>query len=224
MKQEILNLLKAKYEGVSEAILSRIADKKAKTITTSEEAKKVVEDITFQQILESYGDSRATESQQTAVKNYEKQYGLKDGKKLEEPKPTPENEEPNHDEPTMPAWAKSILKSNETLTQELNALKSDKIKQGRKEQLDNVIKQLPENLRKPYSRMSLENFTDEDFTGLLEDVKAEVGGLVKEIEEKGLVFTPPISGKTIDGDELTEADLEKLKPQASKLKEGEQPF
>ena len=78
MRKEILDALKAKFTGVSDAILGRIADKLAKTATTAEQVATAVEGVTFQQVLESYGDSRATEAQQTAVSNYEKKHGLKD--------------------------------------------------------------------------------------------------------------------------------------------------
>ena len=83
MRQQILEALKAKFSGVSEKILGRIADKLAKTVTTAEQVATAVEGVTFQQVLDSYGDSRATEAQQTAVHNYETKYGLKDGQKIE---------------------------------------------------------------------------------------------------------------------------------------------
>ena len=38
--------------------------------------------MTLQQLFDSYGDSWATEAQRTAVSNYEKKYGLKDGAKV----------------------------------------------------------------------------------------------------------------------------------------------
>ena len=71
MRQQILDALKAKFQGVSEKILGRIADKLAKTVTTAEQVATAVEGVTLQQLLDSYGDSRATEAQQTAVHNYE---------------------------------------------------------------------------------------------------------------------------------------------------------
>ncbi len=83
MKTKALDLLKAKFEGVSEQILSRIADKVAKTAKTDEEVQTAVDGLTFQSLLDSYGDSRATEAQQTAVRNYETKHGLKDGKAVE---------------------------------------------------------------------------------------------------------------------------------------------
>lgn len=84
MKKQILEALKAKFQGVSEAILNRIADKLAKTVTTAEQVATAVEGVTIQQVIESYGDSRATEAQQTAVHNYETKYGLKDGVKVDD--------------------------------------------------------------------------------------------------------------------------------------------
>ena len=78
----ILEKLKAKFEGVSDSILDRIAEKLAKTVKNEEEATTAVEGVTLQQLFDSYGDSRATEAQRTAVSNYEKKYGLKDGAKV----------------------------------------------------------------------------------------------------------------------------------------------
>ena len=78
-----MNALTTKFPGVSATILGRIADKLAKTATSAEDVKTAVDGVTFQQILESYGDSRATEAQQTAVLNYEKKYGLKEGRKVD---------------------------------------------------------------------------------------------------------------------------------------------
>ena len=82
MKKIILEKLKAKFEGVSDSILDRIAEKLAKTVKNEEEATTAVEGVTLQQLFDSYGDSRATEAQRTAVSNYEKKYGLKDGAKV----------------------------------------------------------------------------------------------------------------------------------------------
>ena len=85
MKKEILEALAAKFEGVSSAVLDRIANKLAKTITKTEDIATAVEGVTIQQIIDSYTDSRITEASETARKNavndYESKYGLKDGVK-----------------------------------------------------------------------------------------------------------------------------------------------
>lgn len=85
MKKEILEALAARFEGVSGAVLDRIANKLAKTITKTEDIATTVEGVTIQQIIDSYTDSRVTEASETARKNavndYESKYGLKDGVK-----------------------------------------------------------------------------------------------------------------------------------------------
>lgn len=94
MKKEILEALKAKFQGVSDSILGRIAVRLAGEVLTVEQAAAAVERVTIQQVLESYGDSRATEAQQTAVANYEKKHGLRKGRKVDggAPKTEPDKE------------------------------------------------------------------------------------------------------------------------------------
>ena len=74
MKKEILEALTTKFPGVSVSILDRIATKLAETVTTAEQVKTAVEGVTIQQVIESYGDSRATEASNTARKNAVKDY------------------------------------------------------------------------------------------------------------------------------------------------------
>ena len=62
MYKEILEQLKTKFSGVSEKILDRIAKKLAETVTKSEDVKTAVDGVTFQEVLESYGDSRGTDA------------------------------------------------------------------------------------------------------------------------------------------------------------------
>ena len=207
MKKEILEALKAKFTGVSEAILSRIADKLAKTVTKQEEIATAVEGVTFQQVLESYGDSRATEAQQTAVTNYEKKHGLKDGKKVEEEKQKPKEktEEKKPDE-EMPEWAKALMESNKALTDKLTAIEGEKLATSRKSSLNAILKDAPETIRqryeKDFARMTFKD--DEDFNGWIAEVvtrpKAGASGgkgdeknphLEARIKEREAVTTTP---------------------------------
>lgn len=97
MKTKILEALKAKFTGVSDSILNRIADKAANTVTKEEAVASYVEGVTLQQIFDSYGDSRATDAAKSAVSTYEEKHSLKDGQKIgggsdpkpADPKPTP---------------------------------------------------------------------------------------------------------------------------------------
>lgn len=214
MKKQILDALKAKFPGVSETILSRIADKLAKTTTNDEDVTTAVEGVTVQQVLESYGDSRATEATQTAVSNYEKKHGLKDGQKVQGGAPA---SEPSND--TQPAAGGTDLASQITaavtaavkpLQDEITALKTGKVSETRQQKLNDIIGKLPENLRKPYTRVPVKDMTDEEFEALTTEVTAEVDGLLADVDAKGAVFGKPTSGsgKTQPGKEPTKEEVD----------------
>lgn len=199
MKKEILEALKAKFVGVSEAILNRIADKLAKTVIKQEDVATAIEGVTFQQVLESYGDSRATEAQQTAVTNYEKKHGLKDGKKVEEPKPTEQpkpNEETKPGKEDMPAWARALIDSNKTLSDKLSAMEGEKIATSRKSSLEAILKNAPEKIRQRYEkdfvRMTFKD--DEDFNSWIGEITPDVEAITNEYQAKGGVVTRPKAG------------------------------
>ena len=116
MRKQILEALKAKFEGVSEAVLGRIADKLAKTVTTEEQVATAVEGVTLQQVIDGYADSRATEAQKTAVRSYEQKHGLKDGVKVKEGAPEDEDELDEGGEKT-PKWARTLIEQNKALTE-----------------------------------------------------------------------------------------------------------
>lgn len=218
MKKELLAALKAKFEGVNENILSRIADKLAKTTTKEEDVATAVSGVTIQQIIEGYGDSRATEAQQSAVRNYEEKYGLKDGEKLQEPKPKPQEE-------TMPEWAKQLVAENKTLSERLGRMDGERITAERKQKLSAVFKKLPENLRKPYERMSIDKLSDEEFTTLFGEITAEVDEIASSVKSKGAVFGRPAAHQGTDNSqELSKEEQEAIASRNVALKDGEQPF
>ena len=198
MKQKAIELLKEKFAGVADAIIERIAAKVATGISDEEALKAAVEKVTFQSVLESYGDSRANEAQQTAVKNYEKKYGLKDGKTIEEPsKEDDENKKKQSSGDDVPAWAKAIIESNKKLNEELAQMKANKVADGRRAALNKLVERLPESLRKAYGRTNVESLTDEEFDSLTNEVKGEVEQIAGDISAKKTVFGVPL--KTAGG-------------------------
>lgn len=233
MRKEILDALKAKFVGVSEAILGRIADKLAKTATTAEQVKAAVDAYTWQQVIEGYGDSRATEAQQTAVQNYEAKYGLKDGAKIDGGAGaggqavggTTVTTPPAGGAEDVPAWAKAIIDSNKSITDRLNKMDGERTTATRRQQLTTIIDKLPEDLRKGYSRISVESLSDEDFNKMLGEVTTEVDGLVKSNQQKGAVFgRPSIQGGTGNqGGELSKEQQEAIAHRDGKVADG-QPF
>lgn len=107
--EQILAGLQTKFPGVDTATLTRIATKKEEGVTDETKVNSIVEGISFSDVLNNYGDFRAGQAQVSAVTNYEKKHGLKDGKPIENPKPEPPKPEPKPDE--KPDIAKMIADS-----------------------------------------------------------------------------------------------------------------
>lgn len=142
--EQILAALKTKFQGVEDATLQRIASKKSEGVTDESKVNSIVEGISFQDVLNSYGDYRADGAQKTAISNYEKKHNIKDGKPVEEPKP----QQPQTPAPTpqpkpaeeVPAWAQSLIDSNKTLSEKLAAMDAKTKADIRCQQIDEVAK------------------------------------------------------------------------------------
>lgn len=236
MKQKILEALKAKFPGVNANVLNRIADKLAKTVTTDEQVTTAIAGVTkeFIEIIESYGDSRATEAQQTAVQTYETKYGLKDGQKIDngggsqggQQGGTQTVQTQSAGVKQVPAWAQALIESNKTITERLNKMDGDRTTATRKQQLSTIIEKLPENLRKAYERTPVDGLTDEQFNTLVGEITTEVDGIVNDTRAKGAVFGRPAAqngGSSSQGNELTKEQIEAISHRDNKPADG-QPF
>lgn len=232
MYQCILNLLKAKFVGVSENILSRIANKLAQTAIAEEQAQASVDAYTLQQVIDSYADHRATEASQTAVKNYEQKWGLKDGEK-QKPVETPNNGGANADAQPIqqkvadetPAWAKSLLEANKALNERLNKMEGERTTGNRKKQISSVVSKLPEQLRKPYELIQLDSMSEEQFKNMIGEITSQVDETAKGLSAKGAVFNPPSNpgGNDASG-ELSKQQQEAIAHREGNVAEGSQPF
>ncbi len=229
MKKELLDALKAKFPGVSDNILGRIATKLAKTVTTAEQVKTAVEGVTIQQVIESYGDSRATEASETArenaVKDYESRYGLKDGVKTTTTDTGGEQSGNGSSATTttggnddMPAWAQKIF-------DRLDAQDKARATETRTQQLNAVIGKLPEQLRKAYERLPIDKYSDDEFSAMLGEVTTEVEGITDDTAARGGVFgkpSAPNGGATKV--ELSEAQLAAINHRSGVAASDDQPF
>lgn len=228
MKQKLFEALKAKFSGVDADILDRIATMLAKTVTDESGVTTAVEGVTqeFISVIEGYGDSRATGAQKTAVANYERKHNLKDGVKVtqqQQQQDPPKNTEGGDD---MPAWAKTLIESNQQLSERLNRLDTERTTTARRQQLATITDKLPEALRKPYERMSVDNLKEDEFTQLLSDVTTEVNGIVSGMNAKGAVFGKPAAhnGGGNQGGELTEEQKKAIGTREGGASADGQPF
>lgn len=239
MKQKILEALKAKFPGVNANVLNRIADKLCKTVTTDEQVTTAVAGVTKEviEIIESYGDSRATEAQQTAVQTYETKYGLKDGVKIDngggsqggqqggtqtvqtQPTAGGANDQTN-------AILQQLLEQNKKLAERIDRMDGERTTATRKQQLSTIIEKLPENLRKSYERTPVDGLTDEQFNTLVGEITSEVDSIVNDTRAKGAVFGRPAAqngGSSSQGNELTKEQIEAISHRDNKPADG-QPF
>jgi hypothetical protein len=127
--EQILAGLQTKFTGVDSATLTRVANNKAVGVTDETKINSIIEGVSFSDVMTNYADFRANEASKTAVANYEKKFGIKDGKKVEEQ---------NHPEPTTPpigddnkpdmasAIQEAIKSAISPLTDEITKLKNER--------------------------------------------------------------------------------------------------
>lgn len=216
LRKFILDELKKKFEGVDEKVLNRIARNAAKTVKSEDEATQFVEDYTIQQVIDSYSDSRVTES----IASYKKKHGLKYGKPAstdDDPddvegnkdpdKGNKEDEDPDEDgkgkgkknnkeDDEMPSWARLLMEGQTRLNERLDGIEKGKQADARKSKFLEAIKDAPEKFReraeKKFSRYTFKD--DEDFEEYLEELTEEVEEVSTTEETKGAVVNPPKGG------------------------------
>lgn len=145
--EQILVSLRTKFAGVDDATLQRIASKKAEGVTDESKVNSIVEGISFQDVLTSYGDYRADGAQKTAISNYEKKHNIKDGKPIEEPKPQPTptpnpapTPKPNEPQGLAAQIAAALGTALKPLTDRMDAMDAKTKADARNAQIEEVAK------------------------------------------------------------------------------------
>ena len=170
MKEKILALLKTKFPGVDEATLIRIAEKKAAGVTDESQLQTIADGVGFQDVLNSYGDFRANGAGASAVANYEKKHGLKDGKPIENPNPNP-NPSPVPQDDMATIIANAVSAAVKPLSDKLTQFETEKVQATRQEQVLAKAKEygIPESQAKRYAVPE-----DADLDTYLKDVAQEL--------------------------------------------------
>ena len=173
MKQKLFEALKTKFVGVDAQILDRIATKKAEGQTDESQIPTIVEGVSFQDVLQSYGDSRAGDASKTAVTNYEKKYNLKEGKTIETLDTTQQQKAEEKPDDT-PAWAKALIDQNKTLTEKIASIESKSTLEQRTAAIQAKAKEygIPESQAKRYSIPE-----DADLDEYFKDAKQDLSNL-----------------------------------------------
>ena len=123
MKSKILAQLKAKFPGVQNTLLDRVAETISKTVTKEEDIDAAVTAATpfvteFSAFHQSEADRRVTE----AVQKREGELNA-EIEKLKKAKPDDKDKDkPKPDDP--PAWAQALIDQNKSLTEKLTAFET----------------------------------------------------------------------------------------------------
>lgn len=160
MYKTIIEALQQKFPGVDAKVLEPVARKLAKSATKEEDVPTLVEGVTFQQVMESYSDFRVTQAVATAsaraVSDYEERFGLKDGKRKEEPKPDDKKKEEAEEK------AKALAERLEALEKRLSEQDAATRQKGFQTSIASILKEkgVRESFYMPI--ISGRTFEDED--------------------------------------------------------------
>lgn len=173
MKKKLFDALQTKFQGVDAQILDRLATKKAEGQTDESQIPTIVEGLSFQDVLTSYGDFRAGDASFKAVSNYEKKHNLKEGKTIEAPgtPPTPSITPPAEE---IPAWAQTLIDQGKSFNERLNQNDEAKALEQRNASILAKAKEygIPDSFAKRYNVPA-----DADLDEYFKDAKQELANL-----------------------------------------------
>ena len=154
MKEKLLALLKTKFFGVREATLERLAAKKAETVTEESQLQTIVDGMTFDYIIDSESDFKGTQiSKMAAVAEYEKRFGLKDGKPIEEPSKKKDHKpDPKAGDDPRDAQINELKESLNKLTELVTGVVTGQQKTSKQSQALDALKKtkIPEKLHQKW--------------------------------------------------------------------------
>lgn len=175
IQELILAGLQQKFTGVDTAVLARIASKKAEGVTDETKVNSIIEGISFSDVLNSYGDFRANTAVTSAVSNYEKKHGLKDGKPIETTTTTTTQQQTATEQPDMATIiANAVSAAMKPLSDKLTQFETEKAQATRQEQILAKAKEygIPETFAKRYAIPD-----DADLDTFFKDAKQELANI-----------------------------------------------
>jgi len=206
-RKEIFQKLRAKHKNVPKAILDKVADHLEKGVTEDTEVDDTVEDADslvtgFATLFQSEGDRRAAEAAKGVNPS-----GKKEGEKDDD---DPANPQPGKDDKDTPAWAKTLIETNQALSTRLEKIEQGKTIDSRKQALEEKLKGVDEKFStqtlKYFSKMKFDS--EEEFEAFLEDVETDAAGYEQNLSDKSLgQQTKPLNGNKKTTKEASEADI-----------------
>ena len=215
MFEKILKELKTKYAnlGLSETILKAKAKQIEKAVKTEEEIAEAVAGVEDDlAIFQSFADQNRT----LATKIAELEKGKGSGKTDDEPD---DKADKDKDKPAgeVPEWAKALIESNKTLTENLTKIQQKEAQQTTSQQLQAKFTELkiPQSFQKliPMDKVFA---TPEEMEAFVNEQKANYDGLAQEFGNTALGQVPkPLFGEAAKEGEVSpdvQARIDSKKP------------
>lgn len=185
MKEKIIAAIKAKYPAInlSKARLNAIAAKI--------ESKVIDDETKIDAALDTYNDFNPLvdiAKQDDAIRNLEAK-----AKGQQPPKEEKKDEPPTVPDDT-PAWAKSLIESNKTLSEKVAAFEGEKKVSTIKSNIAAKLKEVPSNYWENWQIPD----KDEDVEGFIEKVNTNYSAFTKDLTDKGLNIPIPGGGNKVE--------------------------
>ena len=207
--------LKAKSFGFNEKELESVAAVCANNLTVTEETEESERDAAINKIIDETAIPFLKASQSAAnraIEAYKKAHPSTDIKKPEAEEVEEGKKKPGEEADEMPAWAKALQDKISALEKENGELRTQRVSTGRKERLQELVKdtgRFGENFLKNFDRMTFKD--DADFDEYLASVKTEVDGYKQDLANHGLesLGNPPAPDKSKENDKkLTASEID----------------
>ena len=207
--------LKAKSFGFNEKELESVAAVCANNLTVTEETEESERDAAINKIIDETAIPFLKASQSAAnraIEAYKEAHPSTDIKKPEAEEEDEGKKKPGEEADEMPAWAKALQDKISALEKENGELRTQRVSTGRKERLQELVKdtgRFGENFLKNFDRMTFKD--DADFDEYLASVKTEVDGYKQDLANHGLesLGNPPAPDKSKENDKkLTASEID----------------
>ena len=187
MKEKILQLLRAKFQGTHNVVLDRVADHLSQTVKEESELETAIAGVeplvkSFSEVLQSETDRRVTDAQKKAIDNFRQKHGLdENGKPIHEPNPDKKEQPGGGDNKTSEELKK--------LQERLEAFEK-KEKQG---ELMNSLKGKLKEKKIPEAFIKGRTVESEDqIDNVLKEIETDFNGVKQHFINEGvLTETPP---------------------------------
>ncbi len=197
LQQKVMSMLKPKVKafGFSKKVVKSIAAEIADKLDIEEDASDedvnakievaIAAVLPFMPMIQSQANSQLDEWKKAQTQNDDEDEEEDDDPKSKSVSKSTKNKDKKTDE--IPAWAQALIDSNKTMSDQLAAIKGEKLTETRRSKLENLLKgtkSFGDSKLRDFRRMKFD--TDEDFDEFYAEVEADLKTFNQERANAGL--------------------------------------